>query len=280
MLAPRDPVGPGQHDLDHRHPTAAFPNRFGHGDDRSDGEGVRGARVGPPLPSKLGDGCPSRDPWQDNAAAKSPLRSPGRRRGEEPGNLPERADLDAGKRGPGGSQGSEGGILDLIVFGAVNDSAETLSDHRLGGGDGPLTIGRIAPAGSDPQRNRRLVGRDSDERLASPADEVGEHRFDGALAGAEAFDPPEADRPGAGEHGENRRPDRRLPHRAHLARHAREGKHPRVPRRRRPGEIEIDARRCPFGIGDDPAPAGKERLPPVRLRARDGAAGKPSLDVG
>ena len=124
------------------------------------------------------------------------------------------------------------------------------------------------------------MGRDPDQRLASPADEIGEHRFDGALAGTEAFDPPEADRPGAGEHGENRRPDRRLPHRAHLARHSRERKHPRAPCRRRPAEIEIDPRGRPFGVGDDPAPAGKERLPPVRLRARDGAEGKPGLDVG
>ena len=124
------------------------------------------------------------------------------------------------------------------------------------------------------------MGGDPYERFAPPANEIGEHRLDRALAGAEALDPPETDRSGPGEQAEDRRADGRLPHRDHLARHARKGKDPRCAGGARPGEIEIDAGGRPFGVGDDPAAAGKERLPAVRFGHRGSAAGKPGFDVG
>ena len=116
------------------------------------------------------------------------------------------------------------------------------------------------------------------DRLAAAANEVGQHRFELALADAEALDAAMADDARRRLQRRDRRRHVRVPHRLHLGRHARQGEHGA----RRPGgrlESHVDARRRAVLVGNRRGAGGKVGLHGVPLRHLAAAAGEQAADV-
>ena len=124
--------------------------------------------------------------------------------------------LDRAKRLSGCSQGSHRGILDLVVVHAIDVGSQAFSDRLLRGGDLRQTLRLVAAPRHNPQRDRRFMGGDPDERITATADQIGKHLLDRALPGPEALDAAMHKHTGVGLHDRDRRFHGAPPHHPHL----------------------------------------------------------------
>ena len=170
------------------------------------------------------------------------------------------------------------GVLQLIIFFAEHEHAERFVDFVDGRFHRFAASGFGGAAGGDAERDGRVADGDADARLAAAADHVGEHRFEVALADAEAFDAAMTRDALCWLGGGDCRGDGVRPHGEHLGRHAGEGEDAAW-RAAVAWDRSCRCRGGAVGIGNRPAAARELGLQGVALRHRAGAAGEEFADV-